>query len=164
MADSELPQVKIACECPGHPHEQDILYFRPKPDLAMGLAAQSALAQASGFRGDGESAFLGALARHGVVEWTCRDEDGPIRVSPQTVVERIGWGIDAIAVVEKARELYYKQVLDPLAVAKSDSEPPTPEAPSTSPSLASSPPSPTSPLPSSHSAAAVGKQSATIGA
>ncbi len=152
------------CACPGHPHEDgDIVWMRAKPNMDMGLAAQVGLRQSGNYRGDTEGALLAVLVRYGVAAWNCRDAEGPIRVTTDAVVERLGWGDGAIKVAAKARELYWDTVLAPLVPAKSEQPQPTPAALSTSPSQGSGQRTQSSPQPSSHSEPVGGKRSATTG-
>lgn len=153
-----------SCDCPGTPHaDGDLIYLRPRADMNMGLAAQVALRQSGNYRGDAESALLSVMVRYGVIAWTCRDAEGPVRVTTDAVVERLGWSNDAMAVMAKARELYWDTVLAPLVPAKSDAAPGTPSDDSTSPSPESGLTTPTSSEPSSPSEPVTGRPSKTTG-
>lgn len=128
------------CECPGQPHGSgDIVYLRPKPDLQMGLAVQEALRQSGSLRGDGQAAVLSAMVRYGVAAWNIRDDEGPATVTTDAVAQRLAWGEGALAVVAKARELYWSAVLAPLGLTRSTSAPSTHDEASTSASPASGP-------------------------
>lgn len=140
-----------ACQCPGSPHGEDVVWLRTKPDLNMGLAAQAAIRQSGNYRGDTDGALISVLVRYGVVAWNCRDAEGPIRVTTDAVVERLGWSEAALKVAAKARELYWDTVLAPLVPPKSELPTPTPSEPSTSASRPSGRHTPTSPEQSSHS-------------
>lgn len=153
------------CQCPGNLHpDGDILWFRSRPDANMGLAAQVALRQSGSYRGDAEAAVLSVLIRYGVVAWTCRNADGPVAVTTDAVLDRLGWGEGALTVATKARELYWDAVIDPLVPTKSEPPPPTPGDSSTSQNPDSGPATRTSSAPSSRSAPAAGKRSPTTGA
>lgn len=153
-AKNALAEQEIACECPGRPHDKDIVFFKPALDMEMGLAAYSAFMNASPLIGDRDAATLSSFLRHGIVGWTCRDEDGELALTPGNMQRRFGWGPSALAVTKKAMELYY----GPFWAAFPSPNAPSPESglskDSTSASPASGPASPSSRKPSSPSPAA----------
>ena len=146
------------CQCPDSPHAEDIIWWRAKPDFNMGSAAQVALRQSGSYRGDTEAALLSVLVRYGVVAWNIRTADGPVPVTTDAVLERLGWGDAAIKATAKARELYWDKVLAPLVPAKSEPPQPMPAELSTSASPRSGQRTRTSPEQSSPSGQEAGRQ------
>ena len=105
------------CRCPGTPHsEGDFAYLKPRADLAIGLAAESAIGMS---RGELETRVnLGlAYVRYGIASWDLLDEHGkPVPV--ETGIDELGWE-DLEPVAEKANDLYSENVLRPLLARQS---------------------------------------------
>lgn len=142
-----------ACQCAHSngavPHpDGDVVYLRPKPDLAMGLAAQAAIRQSGDLIGDTNAALYSVYVRYGVVAWNVRDLAGPVPVTHDRLLDRLGWGEGGMTVAMKAVELYHEAVLAPLLPAKSAPQRPSRKTDSTSPSRQSGRRSPSSRQPS----------------
>lgn len=106
------------CRCPETPHEGDIVWLKPKPDLDMGLAARGALTQNGGLVGDTDAAFYSVLIRHGVAAWNIVDEKAqPVPVTHPNILDRLTWAEGGAIVALRAQQLYQDAVLDPLALA-----------------------------------------------
>lgn len=142
------------CRCHGDPRphpDGDVVYLRPKPDLAMGLAATSALRQAGNLIGDNEAALYSVFVRYGVIGWNVLGPDGQtLPVTHDAILDRLGWEEGGAIVATRAVALYRDKVLDPLLLMNSAPRPPTPVNGST-PQSPSSGRSRTSRKPSSHS-------------
>lgn len=147
-----------ACQCPNSPHaEGDWVLLRPEPSFDMGLAAREAIRQSGWLIGDTDGAYQSVLVRYGVVAWNITGATGdPVRVTTTAVAERLGWSDGAVAVADKARELYEEKVLAPLVPTSSPSAQGTPGENSTSPNPSSGEPSQPSPEPSSPSGSETG--------
>lgn len=146
------------CRCPNTPHEADVVYLRPKPDLEMGLASRSAIQQSGNLVGDTEAALYSVFIRYGVIAWNITDEKArPVPVNHGTILDRLGWAEGGAIVALRAMALYQDAVLAPLAQARSGSAPPTLLNGSTSLSPASGASSPSSRKRSSHSPPAAGQ-------
>ena len=148
------------CRCPGTPHEGDVVYLRPKPDLAMGLASRAALQRSGDLVGDTEAALYSVFIRHGVIDWNIvgppdkAGKQAPVPITHASILDRLGWAGGGASVALRAMTLYQDAVLDPLAEARSALLRSTPVNGSTSASPASGPSTPSSRKRSSRSPAA----------
>ena len=138
-----MEQVKVACPCPGTPHEEDTVGLRPKLGLVGGtivqgvvVAAKKAADEAGGPLDVAVTTALvsEAYLLQGVAEWSFVDQLGkPVPVTAETIRSIL---LDdftlASQVSEKADELYMESVIRPLLVPASTSLPPTPINASTS--------------------------------
>lgn len=139
-----------------HP-DGDVVYLRPKPDLAMGIAAQEAIRQSGNYLGDTHAALYSVYVRYGVVGWNVRDREGPVRLTTEALLARLEEPLEAgMIVARRGVELYQEAVLAPLHLAKSAPQRPSRRTGSTSPNRASGRPSRSSPRPSSPSVAEAG--------
>ena len=139
-----------------HP-DGDVVYMRPKPDLAMGIAAGAAIRQSGNYLGDTNAALYTVYVRFGVVGWNLVDRDGPVPLTVGALLDRLENPLSAgMLVANKGVELYHEAVLAPLAPAKSASRRPSPRTVSTSRNRGSGRSTPTSPPPSSPSGAEAG--------
>jgi hypothetical protein len=144
------------CRCfhtngaPVHP-DGDLVYLRPKPDLAMGLAAASALRQSGDYMGDTEAALFSVFVRYGVIAWNVVDSQGPVKVTADAVLDRLGWAEGGAIVASRAATLYRDTVLAPLVPTRPAPLRPTRRTGSMSRNRGSGPPTPPSPSPSSPS-------------
>lgn len=135
--DREQPvEVNIGdCRCSGDPRphpDGDVVFLRPKPDLTMGLASASALRQSGDFMGDTEAALYSVFVRYGVVAWNVRDEKGPVVVTPEAVLDRLGWAEGGAIVAARAAALYRETILGPLVRTSPEPQQPTHKNGSTS--------------------------------
>jgi hypothetical protein len=161
--NGETVEVNIGdCGCAhsnGHvPHpDGDIVYLRPKPDLAMGLAAQSAIRQSGNYMGDTHAALYSVYVRYGVTAWNIRDLTGPVTLTHDALFDRLENPLSAgMRVAAKAKDLYHEAVIAPLVPAKSAPLRPSRKTDSTSRSRASGRRTQTSPSLSSPSEPAAG--------
>lgn len=142
------------CRCPNSPHpDGDVVWMRDKPDLAMALAARSAMHQSSPLMGEASAAVWSVYIRHGVVRWNLLDEKGKaIPVTFDTILDRMAdWLHGGEIVSNRGSELYHESIFLPPAKPGSSSQPPTPSNGSTPRSPESGPPNRNSRKPSSPS-------------
>lgn len=132
MSDSLRPVNVGACRCPGTPHSDgDVVSLDIELSTPAGIAAQAALSQGGGWE-DLYAGMLMGLMRHSVREWTFRDEDGPVPVSPSNVEKYLPWLRGGKEVAGMAAELYAQTILDPFVAAskakRSAKKTPTPSS------------------------------------
>lgn len=140
MSTDELVPVEVACRCPGTPHDEDVVYLRPRLGLAAGIAVQKLIVQAHQTESPTDAADLtGVLAeaylRAGVVSWTFADADGgSVPVTTDSVKALLLDDFEVGAVVaDRADDLYMGPVIAPLLRRASTSLLSTPTNGSTSP-------------------------------
>ena len=109
------------CSCPGQPHaEGDFAYLKPRADIAVGLAAHSAIYN---HRGDQEGLQIAlgvAYTVHGIDHWDLQDEHG--KPLPISAARTLPWS-DIAELADRASVLYSDEVLAPLRVGASKSSP-----------------------------------------
>lgn len=161
---NEPVEVNIgACTCAhanGHvPHpDGDVVYMRAKPNLDMGIAAQTALRNSGRYVGDTHAALWTVFVRFGVTGWNLVDVKGAaLPFSVEALLDRLEDPLESgMIVATRGVELYQDAVLAPLLPAKSVPPRPSRRTGSTSPSRASGRPTRRSPSPSSPSEQAAG--------
>lgn len=117
MVDSLRPVPVGACRCPGAPHEGgDVVSLDAELSTPAGIAAQAALTQGGSWE-DLYAGMLMGLVRHSVREWTLRDEDGPIPVTPSNVEKHLPWLRGGKEVAGMAAEMYAQTILTPFVEA-----------------------------------------------
>jgi hypothetical protein len=115
---TDLHPVNVgACRCPGAPHaDGDVVSLANELSTPAGIAAQAALSQGGSWE-DLYAGMLMGLMRHSVREWTLRDDDGPIPVTPVNVEKHLPWLKGGREVAGKAAELYANILLAPFVEA-----------------------------------------------
>lgn len=118
MADSLRPVNVGACRCPGAPHaDGDVVSLDTELSTPAGIAAQAGLMNGGEAWEDRYAAMLMGLVRHSVREWTLRDENGPIPVTPANVEKHLPWLRGGREVAGVVAELYQNTILTPFAKA-----------------------------------------------
>jgi hypothetical protein len=118
MADSLRPVRVGACRCPGAPHEDgDVVFVAEELTTPAGLAATAALLEGDGGWNDRYAGMVMALVRHQVVDWTLRDDDGPIRVAPSAVEKHLPWLRGGKEVAAALSSMFQGEILDPFTAA-----------------------------------------------
>lgn len=112
---SEPVEVNIGpCECPGSPHEADLVYLAPALSMAGGMAAQQIISDIGGDLVALQEGLSKLWIRHGVVGWNLVDEDGPIPLTEANVVAALPFGKGGRLVADRADDLYAEDILAPL--------------------------------------------------
>lgn len=102
------------CECPGTPHEQDIVYLAPVLSMAGGMAAQVLMTQGEHNLMRIQELLADLWIRHGVVDWNLTDERGKVPLTPDNIALALPFGKGGRLVADKADDLYAQDVLAPL--------------------------------------------------
>jgi hypothetical protein len=111
MADLVAVRVR-ACECPGTPHEGDVVFVTPTPSLQCGLQAQADIIAAAGNGTTLAASWQVTFVKYGAVGWNLVDEDGdPVPFDVGVLLA--DYGI-AAPVGERCDELYGDAVMRPL--------------------------------------------------
>jgi hypothetical protein len=149
--------VHLACPCPGHPHEYDVVTLRKAATNKMGMAVNAVMQYHIGDYLAIESELGSVWLRYGIEAWTfvdrTPDPKGGFRSIPvylgdpvdmETVDRWLPWHQGGFEVIKAADELYRKDTFDPFQRRPSTRSPDGAEAPSTSASTDSglTPPTP----------------------
>lgn len=123
------------CQCPGQPHAQDETYLLPRLTFDGGAAAEAVINRHLSLSPMDTDALGRDLVRayltHQVAGWNLVTEDGtPLPYDPALLLS--DWET-ALAVGDRADDLYSEVLLAPLRVAVQKSLPAGPTGPSTSP-------------------------------
>jgi hypothetical protein len=126
----ELVPVEVACGCLATPHEQDVIYLRPRLGLGEGIAIERCVRDFLLAQGRAaEDAILKALTEYyllfGIAKWNLVDADGKdIEVSAESITRYLlSDYARARPVADKGDELYKEPILSPLLRrAKNSSE------------------------------------------
>lgn len=141
----------IPCICPPKGDEVrhplgDTVDLREKLDFTAALAARNTIIHAKTNDPGMSVAEVQALLTElyllsGIESWSVTDEKGKRTEATRTAIrEHLLTNIEAAVIVaDAADEMYAEAVMLPLLTKASTSSPPTPEAPSTSPTIGSSP-------------------------
>ena len=144
----EAVEVRVRdCECPGDFHNGtgDVVFLRPKPSMALGLAVEADMLRSAASGQLLERAWAISYIRHGVTGWNFVDAEGKSR--PLDVDELLDDFDMGKLIAEKADELYGDRVVTPFierlfpssTQEQPPSSPPGPTTDSTSPPPASPP-------------------------
>ena len=101
------------CTCPGTPHpEGDGAFLIPKPDLALGFAAEQDINLAKGDALDLQRRWVVTYVRHGAKGWNLTDEKGqPVPFDVDEILSDYSFARD---IADKGDELYGEAVMRPL--------------------------------------------------
>lgn len=133
--------VRIACPCPGTPHDGDTVTLRDKMDLRTGTALQSLIIESirSAENRLDQADIVGILNEgyllYGISAWTLTDARGrALEPSKENIRTHLlsDFAISA-PIAEAADDLYPAAAIDPLVRRASMSSPATPTNDSTSP-------------------------------
>jgi len=101
------------CACPNAPHsEGDLVFLAAVPSFELGLAANADIVAAMTDEALLQQRWMMTYVRKGPVGWNLTDEEGKPR--PLDVDELLADYTIAMAVAEKADELYGEIILRPL--------------------------------------------------
>ena len=135
-----MMDVRIACPCPGTPHDGDTVSLRDKMDLRTGTALQSLIVESirSAENRLDQADIVGILNEgyllYGIERWTLIDGRGrPLEVTKDNIraVLLSDFALSA-PIAEAADDLYPAAAIDPLVRRASMSSPATPTNGSTS--------------------------------
>lgn len=117
MSDALHPVPVGACRCPGAPHEDgDVVYVDTELSTPAGIAAQAALTEGDSWE-EKYAGLLMGLMRFSVRQWTFRDENGPIPVTPSAVERQLPWLKGGKEVAGAVAELHQATILTPFVEA-----------------------------------------------
>jgi hypothetical protein len=132
--------VHLACPCPGHPHEFDVVTLREHPTIPMGIAV-AAVARNPTNQATMEAALSLIYLGYGIEHWTFldRDETGgtvPVWIGEpvdRALLERwLPFASGGLIVAEAADALYSEEVFRPFRERSQTRSPVGPVASSTS--------------------------------
>lgn len=117
MTGSLHPVNVGACRCPGTPHEDgDVVFVDTELSTPAGIAAQAGLNDGSSWEERYTGLVMG-LMRFSVREWTFRDDNGPVPVTPTNVDRMLPWLKGGKEVAAAVVELHQATVLTPFVEA-----------------------------------------------
>lgn len=120
--------VSVPCNCPGTPHEADLVVLREHVSVPMGMAAHAAI-RAAGYPADREGVAAAVFLRFGVESWNKVQLAGdpkdpqrtePVPVTPENAERLLPFAEGGMEVAEIAGDLYAEELFRPLvrAIAK----------------------------------------------
>jgi hypothetical protein len=117
MTESLHPVNVGACRCPGAPHaDGDVVFLDTELSTPAGIAAQAGLNDGASWEERYTGLVMG-LMRFSVRDWTFRDEDGLVPITPANVDRMLPWLKGGKEVAAACVNLHQATVLTPFVEA-----------------------------------------------